>query len=538
MFFLDVKAGFITAVVALPLALAFALASGVSPVLGLYTAVVAGILGSLFGGSRFSITGPTGAMTVLILSTVTRFGLEGLLVAGFLAGCLQIVFGVLQVGKVVKYLPLPVISGFTAGIGALIFLGQIANGLGLSVPSHVSIVDTLLEIINHLTQSNILAIGITIGTIILLLFLPKILQKNKYLKNIPASIIILLLSTIIVVYFGFNVPQVGAIAQGLPPLQIPKFSFELILNVFPAALSIALLGAIEALLCAVVCDAMTNTKHVSNKELIGQGIANLITPFFGGIPATAAVARSAVNIREGAKTKLSGVYQSLFLVLVLVFLSPYASLIPKAFLAGVLMVTSARMVSIEEFKTIFAIKKSDAGIFVATLLFTVITDLVVAVQIGVVLAVCMLVIEILELVDVKIDKFPKNGLIMQRFNNSKIKDNTSLYTLHGPLFFGAMSTFEHKVDEHLPLSKPNLVVRMRYVPFIDTTGVLRLEEFIKDRKKRGINVFLTGLLPEVEKIMQRNSFFKDYLKSEFVFEDTYAALDAIEKKHIKKKKMK
>jgi SulP family sulfate permease len=534
-FIFDLKAGFITAVVALPLALAFALASGVPPVMGIYTAIVAGILGSAFGGSKFSITGPTGAMVVLVLSTVSRFGLEGLLLAGFLAGCLQIVFGLLEVGRIVKYLPLPVITGFTAGIGLLIFSGQIANALGLSIASHVSIVDTFLEIFSNVFQTNLIAIVITIATILLLFFLPNLLKKNNFTKNIPASIIVLLLSTGLVLAFGLSVPQVGEIQQGLPPFKLINFSFELILNVFPAALSIALLGAIESLLCAVVCDGMTNTKHNSNKELISQGIANCITPFFGGIPATAAVARSAVNIREGAKTKLSGIFQGLFLVLVILFLAPYAGLIPKAFLAGVLMVTSIRMVSIDEFKTIFAIKKRDGAILVATLLFTLLTDLVIAVQVGVFLAMLMLVIEILEMFDVKIDKTPKNGSIMETFDKKHLENKVSMYTLHGPLFFGAMSTFEHKIDEHLPLSKPIVVVRLRFVPFIDATGVMRLEEFIKDRKRRGIKVFISGANPPVEEVLLRNPFFKSYFKSGFVFEDTYGALDEIEKSHLGKK---
>jgi SulP family sulfate permease len=532
MFLLDLKAGFITAVVALPLALAFALASGVSPVMGLYTAIVAGLLGSFFGGSKFSITGPTGAMVVLVLSTVTKFGLEGLLLAGILAGVLQIIFGLLEVGRIVKYLPLPVITGFTAGIGVLIFLGQIANALGLTISSHVEILETLFDIWNHLGSVNMVAVGITICSILLLILLPKFLQKRKILKNVPASIIVLLLSTGVVVLMGFSVPQVGSIAQGLPPFSIPKFTFELAMDVFPAALSIALLGAIESLLCAVVCDAMTNTKHVSNKELVSQGIANLITPFFGGIPATAAVARSAVNIREGAKTRMAGIYHAVFLLLVLLFLAPFAGLIPKAFLAGVLMVVSVRMVNFDEFQTIFAIRKRDGIIMIATMLFTVFADLVIAVQAGVILAICMLVVEILSIVDVKIDIIPKNGLIMQRFNKPNLVEKVNLYTLHGPLFFGAMSTFEHIVDEHLPLSKQIIVVRMRFVPFIDTTGVLRLEAFIKERHKRGIKVFITGITPEVMAVLKRNPFFVDYLKSNFVFEDTYAALDEIEKKHL------
>src|SRR3989344_8778686 len=354
-FIFDVKAGFITAIVALPLAIAFAIASGVPPIMGLYTAIVAGILGSTFGGSKFSITGPTGAMTVIILSTVNRFGIEGLLMAGFLAGVFQILFGLLKAGRFVRYIPLPIISGFTAGIGIIIFVGQIPNFLGLSLAPKEFVWETIADIIANLGNINYVAVDIAAITIIMILFMHKVAEKLKFIRDVPPTVVALLIFTVVVMVFSLKVPVVGAIPPGIPMPQLPNFNLELMRNVLPAALTIALLGSIEALLCAVVCDAMSNTKHKSNKELIGQGIANVAMPFFNAIPSTAAIARSAVNIREGARTKYAGIIHAIFLLIIVLFFAPYAEHIPRAFLAGILMFVSIKMIDIQEFRTIMRI---------------------------------------------------------------------------------------------------------------------------------------------------------------------------------------
>ncbi|MBI2125025.1 SulP family inorganic anion transporter, partial [Candidatus Woesearchaeota archaeon] len=449
-FLYDLKAGFITAVVALPLALAFAIASGVPPVMGLYTAVVAGILGSLFGGSVFSVTGPTGAMVVLILSTVTKFGLEGLLLAGFFAGIFQIGFGLLKVGKVVKYLPLPLVSGFTAGIGAIIFIGQIGNSLGLKLEPQEHVWQTIAQIFSHISGTIAASLGITVGTVILLVLLPKLLAKSKYTKNIPASIVALILFTVLAVFLALNVPLVGEIPQGLPSFTVPHFSWELVKNVLPAAVTIALLGSIEALLCAVVCDGMTGTKHNSNRELVAQGAVNLIIPFFGGMAATAAIARSGVNIREGAKTRYAGVIHGLFLLSTLLFLGPLAELIPRAFLAGILMVVAVKMIDVREFKTILRLSWLDTAVFLVTFSLTVLTDLVVAVQVGMLLAILLLFIRLTNIVEINnVGEDSKDHLNALLNSNVVLKEKVSVYTINGPFFFGAMNVFDHKINEHL-----------------------------------------------------------------------------------------
>jgi len=531
----DLKAGFITAVVALPLALGFAIASGVPPVMGLYTAVVAGILASLFGGSTFSITGPTGAMVVLILSTVTKFGIEGLLVAGFLAGLFQIAFGLLRVGKVVKYLPMPLISGFTAGIGAIIFIGQIGNALGLKLTPQEHVWQTLYQIFIHFSETNLAAVGIVLGTILLLLFLPRFLAKNKYTKNIPASIIALILFTILAVILALKIPIVGTIPTGLPTVTVPAFSWQLIKNVLPSAFTIALLGAIEALLCAVVCDGMTGTKHNSKRELVSQGIVNTIIPFFGGMAATAAVARSGVNIREGAKTRYAGVIHGIFLLCTLLFLGPLAQKIPRAFLAGILMVVAVKMVNVQEFKTIFRLSWLDTAVFLVTFGLTVLTDLVFAVEVGMLLAILLLFINLTSLIEIKhMEDYSKDTKINTIVNNNPwLKEKVCVYTLNGPFFFGAMNVFDHKIDEHLESKKPIIILRMKNVPFIDSSGVVRLVEFIKNREKHNGIVILSSVNEKVKKVLLKDHEFQSLTKGEhkkqlLIFENTLLALDYVE----------
>ncbi|MDO8657073.1 MAG: SulP family inorganic anion transporter [Nanoarchaeota archaeon] len=529
-FLYDLKAGFITAVVALPLAIAFAIASGVHPIMGIYTAIIAGILGSTLGGSSFSITGPTGAMTVIILSTVNKFGVEGLLIAGFLAGVIQIVLGAIRLGRFVQFIPFPIVSGFTAGIGVIIFIGQIANSLGIVVASKEHIWELVWEIIQNIPHANLLAISITLLTILSLVFLPKILPKIKYLKNVPPSIIPLLLATAAAFFFHLSIPQVGDIPSGLPSFKMLNINLKLIMAVLPAAFTIALLGAIEALLCAVVCDGMTNTKHKSDKELISQGVCNTLLPFLGGIPCTAAIARSAVNIREGAKTRMAGIIHGIILLLVLLFLSPVAQYIPKAFLAGVLMFVAVKMINIHEFKTIIKISRAETIVLFITFGMTIFTDLVLAVEVGMVLAIFLLFIRLSNIIDISSmeDYKDHTGINAMVFSNPTLKDVVSVYTLHGPFFFGAMNLFDKKAKEHMGNGKPVMILRMKYVPFIDSTGLIRLNDFIKEKQKNKMVVMLTDMSPAVHKTLKENSEFKHLMKNEYIFEKTKEALHYVE----------
>lgn len=528
-FLSDLKAGFITSVVALPLAIAFAIASGVSPIMGLYTAIIAGILGSAFGGSKFSITGPTGAMSVIILSTVNKFGLEGLLLAGLLAGIFQILFGIIRLGKSVKYIPLPVITGFTAGIGAIIFIGQIGNALGLILPPEEHVWQTLYDIFLNLSKISLLALSISIFTIIILIFAPKYLSKTKFTKNIPPSILALIFSSMAVFIFALNVPLVGEITKGLPTFKIIDFNWALLKNVLPAAFTIALLGAIEALLCAVVCDGMTGTRHKSDKELISQGINNVILPFFGGIPSTAAIARSAVNIREGAKTRFSGIIHGIFILLTVVFFAQLAFYIPKAFLAGILMVVSVKMFNFHEIKMIAKTGKQDLLVLIATFSFTLLTDLVFAVQIGMLLAIFLLFVRLMQISSIKsMEEYDPKGEFNTILNsNSKLKDKVSIYTIHGPFFFGVINIFEEKLTEHMYLERPTILLRMKHVPFIDSSGLVQLIGFIKERRKKNSRVIFTEFWPGLKEKLMKNPEFSKLVSNKDIFKTVPQALESL-----------
>ncbi|VVB82380.1 Sulfate permease family protein [uncultured archaeon] len=530
-FTFDLKAGFITAIVALPLAIGFAIASGVEPVLGIYTAIIAGILGSSFGGSKYSITGPTGAMAVIILATLTKFGLEGLLLAGFLAGLIQILFGAIKLGKLVKYIPLPVITGFTAGIGVLIFLGQIGNFFGMSIPSQEHIWGTLFYIIKSISSINLIAIAISIGTIALLIFYPIISNKINFLKNIPSSIIALIFSGFAVFLFSLSVPIIGIIPITFPEIHLLNFNFKIVLDVLPFAFTIALLGCLESLLCAVVCDAMTNTKHNSNKELIGQGIANVILPFFVAIPSTAAIARSAVNIREGAKTRMAGIFHAIIILIIVFFLSPFAKYVPKSFLAGVLMVVSIKMINFEEIKSILNTGKSEFLVFMITFSLTVLTDLVFAVQIGMFLAVLLVFYRLTQITNIKyMEEYDSRGEINSIINSDhSLKSKVSVYTIHGPFFFGAINVFEQKIKEHLDMRLPYVIIRMKHVPFIDGTGAIQLINFLRTRKKHGGKVYFTEFWPGVKEKLFKNKEIRELVKKEDIFNSVAQALKEIKK---------
>ncbi len=523
----DLKAGFITSIVALPLAIAFAVASGVSPVTGLYTAVIAGILGSIFGGSIFSITGPTGAMSILVLTTVSRYGPEGLMLTGLLAGLLQLSFGILGLGRFVKYIPLPVISGFTGGVGLLIFLGQVPNLLGLTVGAHEHVVDTVIEALAGISGTDLLSVAVGLSTYLALRFLPGILERFRI--GVPASLIPLVAFTALA--FFLPMPVVGEIPTGFPALRLPVFTLQLLKDVFPSALTIALLGSIEALLCAVVCDAMTSTKHSSDRELLSQGIANVVVPFFGGIPATAAIARSAVNIREGARTRFAGVIHALFILSFILVLGPAVSFVPKAFLAGMLMFVSLRMINVGEIRTIMRISKAETFVLVITFLLTVVTDLVVAVQTGMILAVSLFFIRFVSMFSISSmeDYDQDKGLNAVINADPWLKSNVSVYTIHGPFFFGAMSVFEKKVSEHMSVTRPIIILMMYNTPFIDASGVTRLKDFIKERRKKKGHVFMVGLTPKAKEKLFSDEEFYELMGKDKVFK---TSKDAIE--HIKK----
>lgn len=382
----DLISGLIVGIIAIPLGMGFAIASGVEPEYGIYTTIIAGALISLFSGSKFQIGGPTGAFIPILFGIVMAYGYEKLLIAGFLAGILLILMGLFKIGTLIKFIPKPVIIGFTSGIAVVIFSGQIAHFLGLSnLQKHESFWANMQEIVIHLNTVN----GYSILTALICLFV--ILLTSKLLPKVPGSLIGILVSTVIVSYlYPSGIATIGStygtIPSTLPHFQLLTFDWQTVLTLLPPALLIAFLGGIESLLSAVVADGMTNTKHNSNKELIGQGIANMVTPLFGGIPATGAIARTATNIKSGATSRVSGVIHSLVVLVTLLMFAPYASSIPLASMAPVLMVVAWNMSERHEFLHILRAKTSDSLVLVVTFLLTVLTDLMTAVAAGMALA--------------------------------------------------------------------------------------------------------------------------------------------------------
>ncbi|MCM3790287.1 SulP family inorganic anion transporter [Domibacillus indicus] len=522
----DLLAGLVVGVVAIPLGMAFAIASGVRPEYGLYTTIIAGILVSLLGGSKFQIAGPTGAFVPILFAVVSQYGYENLLIAGFMAGILLLLAGLLKAGRFIKFIPRPVTIGFTAGIAVIIFSGQIANFLGLrDIKKHEEFHLNMIEIMLHIGSVNPISVLISficLGTIILM---------TKYVPKIPGPLAGLLVSSVIAFFFFRGQVETigtafGAIPSGLPAFQFPAITWETVIMLLPAAFVIAALGGIESLLSAVVADNMSKEKHHSNKELVGQGIANMVTPLFGGIPATGAIARTATNIKNGAASPLSGIVHGLVVLLVVLLLAPYASHIPMASMAPILMFVAWNMSERKEFRHIVQTKSADSAVLIVTFLLTVFTDLTTGVGAGLLLALLMFVVKMSRGLKVsKVlpdpeDKLVKPEMVAQGKNCPQI----GMYTIEGPLFFGSTEKFEEAVD-HILESKPKvLLLRMSNVSFIDTSGEALLVSIANQLKEQGGQLLLSGLKRQPKELLSSTGFYQ-HLGEEYFFDRTGKALN-------------
>lgn len=510
----DLTGGLTAAVVALPLALAFAVASGVEPRAGLYTAIVAGFVAAVFGGSPVQITGPTGAMAVILVGIVAKYGIEKVWIAGVMAGIIQVALGIAKLGRTVKFIPYPVTAGFTNGIAVIIFCGQINNFFGLQLPRSEHFLPGLWQSLSHLEGINWTAVGLAMGVITINLLWPRI---NR---TIPGSLVGMIVATAIASYFHLDVPTIGAIPQSLPlPHGIPHWNdFGLIQELIKPALALAALGSIESLLSAVVADGMTvSEKHDSDRELIGQGLANIAIPFFGGIPATGAIARTAVNVRSGGKTRLSGVIHSLAIALIILVFAPLAAQIPLAALAGILMVTSARMVEWEAIGLLMRATYSDFGVMILTWLVTICFDLVLAVEVGLIAAGALFIKRMSEL---SLGKIPETEAFPPGIPLELSKE-IAVYRVDGPVFFGAAERFVTFLREQPEVKF--LVLRLRYVPNMDTTGLVALEDIFNDLKRHNCRLLLSGLQPEVEGLLERTGLLGK-IGRENCFETTEVAI--------------
>jgi SulP family sulfate permease len=508
----DLIAGITVGVVALPLAMAFGIASGVSPERGLVTAIIAGFLVSALGGSRVQIGGPTGAFVVLVASIYARFGLDGLTVCTFLAGFIVLGMGLARFGAMIKFIPFPVVAGFTAGIAVVIFSSQIKDLLGLqmgAVPAEFFAKWGAYA--DHLRDVNPAAAGIGIGTILLIAGLRRIAPR------VPGMIVALIFATAAAALLRLNVETIGSrfgdLPTHLPKPALPHMELSMVRELIPSAFTVALLAAIESLLSATVADGMIGTRHKSNMELVAQGIANIGSAMFGGIPATGAIARTATNIKSGGRTPVAGMIHALTLLLSLFTCAPLARLIPLSCLAGILAVVAWNMSEIDRFRNLLRSPRSDVAVLLTTFILTVVVNLTVAVQVGVVLAAMLFIRRMAEITNV--------GVVTRELRDGEeaaatdpnaiwlrdIPAGVQVYEINGPFFFGAADAFQETMRQ---VAKPPrvLILRMRNVPAIDATGLFVLEEFHKRCRRDGTHLLLADVHTQPLTALMRSHLYE------------------------------
>jgi SulP family sulfate permease len=508
-FVADLIAGLTVGLVALPLAMAFGIASGVSPQAGLYTAVVAGFLISALGGSRTQIGGPTGAFVVIVAGILAKFGLSGLLMVTLMAGVLLVLMGVTGLGTAVKYIPRPVTIGFTNGIALLIASTQIKDFLGLTTPTVPSeFLGRLKVLVTHIGTTDGATAGVALASLAVILLLPRLT------KRVPGSIVALLLGTVVVSVLHLHVATIGSkfggIPTGLPPFAIPHFRADLILPLFPSALTVALLAAVESLLSAVVADGMSGDKHNSNVELIAQGIANIVSPLFGGRPATGAIARTATNIRAGAQTPMAGIIHALVLLLILVVAAPLARFIPLATLAAVLFVVAYNMGEWREIGTILRLSKADIAVWFVTFALTVLADLTVAVEVGMVLAALLYIQRVSQTTTVSTvtDEYIESGRahILQ---DKPVPAYVSILRIHGPFLFGTTDKLGEETADLSGLA-PVVVLRLRNMTALDATGLHALEGLSGRLRASGRTLLLCGARDQPAALLEQSAFAEHF----------------------------
>ncbi len=518
----DLGAGVTVGIIALPLAIGFGIASGVTPGQGIWTAIVAGALISLLGGSRFQIGGPTGAFVPVLAAVVAAYGYEGLAVATMMAGVMLVGMGVLRLGGLLKFVPYPVVAGFTSGIAVIILTSQLNEGLGLGLKMPAHVPQQLRALAANVVHSNPHAVGVLALTLLVLYGLPRITQR------VPPSIVAVVALSALVAALDWPVATVGSkfggILAGLPGWHWPRISLDTIRELMGPAFTIAALGGIESLLSATVADGMTDSRHDPNQELIGQGLANVVTPFFGGIAATGAIARTAANVRNGARTPVAGLVHAIFLLLVVLVAAPLASFIPLATLAAILMVVALRMGEWENFHSLLKGSRSDYAVLLSTFALTVIFDLTIGVGAGLVMAVVMFVRRMEAISHVQLITPESDPEIrgVDSVRGKAIPPGVVLYRFHGPFFFAAADKLE--VALRGSGGEPRAVIfRMRYVPQIDATGLRAFRIAVTKLQRDGVFVLLTGVQPQPLQAMVESGLVAEIGRDRFC-EDVEVAL--------------
>lgn len=532
LFMADLMAGIIVGIVALPLAIAFGIASGVSPEKGIITAIIAGFIISMMGGSKVQIGGPTGAFIVIVYGIIQQYGEAGLIVATLMAGVLLILLGVFKLGAIIKFIPYPIIVGFTSGIAVTIFTTQIADIFGLSFGGEKlpgDFIGKWIMYFNHFDTINWWNTIVSIASIIIIAMTP------KFSKKIPGSLIAIIAITLLVyvlkTYVGVDsIDTIGdrfSIKAQLPGAEVPTLNWEAMKGLLPAAITIAVLGAIESLLSATVADGVIGDKHDSNTELIAQGTANIITPLFGGIPATGAIARTMTNINNGGKTPVAGLIHAVVLFLILLFLMPLAQYIPMACLAGVLVVVSYNMSEWRTFRALLKNPKSDITVLLITFFLTVIFDLTVAIEVGLVIACLLFMRRVAETTEISVitDEINPNEELDIAVNEESlmVPKGVEVYEINGPYFFGIANKFEEQMVQLGDRPKVR-IIRMRKVPFIDSTGIHNLTNLCKMSKKERITIVLSGVNEKVHHVLEKSGFY-ELLGEENICENINVAID-------------
>lgn len=512
-FMKDLMAGIIVGIVALPLAIAFGIASGVTPEKGIITAIVAGLVISVFGGSKVQIGGPTGAFIIIIYGIIQQYGVEGLTVATLMAGAFLVLFGLLRLGTIIKYIPYPIIVGFTSGIAVTIFTTQIKDLFGLSIAEVPSdFVEKWCVYLQNFSSADLWSSVIGLASVVIIFLTP------RFSRKIPGSLIAIVLMTVAALllkrFAGVcSIETIGdrfAISNEIPEAQIPSMTWETVKSLVSPAITIAILGAIESLLSATVADGVIGDRHDSNTELVAQGIANLATPIFGGIPATGAIARTMTNINNGGKSPVSGIVHAAVLLMIFLFLMPLAQYIPMACLAGVLVVVSYGMCGWRSFKALMNNPKSDVTVLLITFFLTIIFDLTVAIEVGLIIACLLFMKRMSETTDVKvvldeIDPNEETDIKAGNLEHLTIPDGVEVYEINGPYFFGAGNKFEEMMAAFGDRPKVR-IIRMRKVPFVDSTGIHNLTNLCLMSQREGIRIVLSGVVPKVHRALEKAGF--------------------------------
>lgn len=507
----DVTAGIIVAIIALPLSIALAIASGVPPVNGIYTAIIAGFLISLLGGSRVQIGGPTAAFMVIIAGIATKYGVDGLMIATFMAGIMMVLFGLFKMGSVIKFIPYTITTGFTSGIAVTILTSQVKDFFGLTTAVlPAEFLGKWKVYIASISTIDWKVFGIGAVALLIMIILPRFTQK------IPGAFVALVVTSVLVAVFHIDVPTIGSkfgqLSSALPAFIVPQLSMEKVTALIGPAFTIAFLGSVESLLSAVVSDGMIGSKHRSNTELIAQGIANMGSAVFGGIPATGAIARTVANIKNGGRTPVAGMVHSATLLLILVFFMPFAKMIPLTALAAVLLIVAYNMSSWREFADLLKSPKSDIAVLLVTFFMTVFFDLVQAIELGIVLAALLFMKRMADVSEVKVRNMDageegEESSVSEagedrELPKSKVFENVLIYEINGPFFFGAADKFLEAVSDVSKKTKI-LIVKMKHVPAMDATALHAFTHIVKLCKKRKIMLLVTGVQEQPKQVLDK-----------------------------------